>query len=588
MKTTATFIRPRKIIRLSLYVAFSMALLFTLLVILLVIGDTGRAQAQTTVDGCVVPVSGDGKVTGSWSSDCISGSRSGSYARFYTFTLDESRDVRITLESQVDTYLYVREGEGRDGRVVHEDNDHDNAVFSLASSTDSGISENLTAGPYTIEATTITAGETGDFTLVIRGTTDASDSLFNRYDTNGNGQIDKSEALAAINDYLFGEGVTKEQALGIINFYLFGPPTPASPIDRAALEALYNATDGPNWTNNDNWLSDAPIEEWDGVYVGAGGRVTELHLDGRGLSGEIPPELGNLSNLTNLYLYRNKLRGEIPPELGNLTNLKDLFLYVNQLSGEIPSELGNLSNLTRLYLLANRLSGEIPPELGNLTNLTFLSLSINQLSGEIPSELGNLSSLEHLAFTRNQLSGDIPPELGALSNLRNLHIRDNQLSGDMPSEILDIAGLRNMLLWGNDLQVTVPDHPSETAILTALHNATNGSEWTDSRNWGAEPVFTWYGVGIDTSGRVTSLHLRRNQLSGQIPSELGSLSNLLDLDMRQNDLTGEIPAELAELPNLEILRLVGTDLSGCIPARLLEVPENDLSDLGLPTCADGN
>ena len=63
--------------------------------------------------------------------------------------------------------------------------------------------------------------------------------------------------------------------------------------DRAALVALYEATDGPNWVNNENWLTDAPLGEWYGVYTDASGRVVALGL--RGLSGVIPPELGALT-----------------------------------------------------------------------------------------------------------------------------------------------------------------------------------------------------------------------------------------------------------------------------------------------------
>ena len=37
--------------------------------------------------------------------------------------------------------------------------------------------------------------------------------------------------------------------------------------DRAALMALYNATDGPNWVDNTNWLTDAPLGEWYGVSI---------------------------------------------------------------------------------------------------------------------------------------------------------------------------------------------------------------------------------------------------------------------------------------------------------------------------------
>ena len=90
-----------------------------------------------------------------------------------------------------------------------------------------------------------------------------------------------------------------------------------------ALVALYNATDGPNWTNNSGWLeTDAPCS-WHGVTCSVG-HVTELNLDFNQLSGSIPAELGDLSNLTDLLLNRNQLSGSIPVELGNLSNLGSL------------------------------------------------------------------------------------------------------------------------------------------------------------------------------------------------------------------------------------------------------------------------
>ena len=51
--------------------------------------------------------------------------------------------------------------------------------------------------------------------------------------------------------------------------------------ERAALEEFYEATDGPNWVNSENWLTDAPLGEWFGVETDADGRVVELDLAGR-------------------------------------------------------------------------------------------------------------------------------------------------------------------------------------------------------------------------------------------------------------------------------------------------------------------
>ena len=83
----------------------------------------------------------------------------------------------------------------------------------------------------------------------------------------------------------------------------------SSETDREALIALYNATGGPNWNRKDNWLSDVPISEWDGVTTDDNGRVTALALNNNELSGEIPAWLGSLTNLKELYIPANQLTG---------------------------------------------------------------------------------------------------------------------------------------------------------------------------------------------------------------------------------------------------------------------------------------
>ena len=135
----------------------------------------------------------------------------------------------------------------------------------------------------------------------------------------------------------------------------------------------------------------------------------------------------------------NNLSGSIPAELGNLTNLAGLALENNSLSGNIPSELGNLTNLNNLTLDNNSLTGSIPAELGNLTNLLYLMLNSNSLAGSIPSELGNLTYLEFLNLGNNSLSGSIPSELGNLENLDSLYLGDNSLTGPLPQWLSDIS-----------------------------------------------------------------------------------------------------------------------------------------------------
>ena len=191
------------------------------------------------------------------------------------------------------------------------------------------------------------------------------------------------------------------------------PPVAVVSADRAVLVEFYNATNGPNWTNNTNWNSSAPLDQWVGVSTAGNGRVWELELLDNQLTGSIPSSLGSLTNLENLNLYYNQLTGSIPSSLGSLTNLERLVLRDNQLTGSIPPSLGSLTNLERLNLSDNQLTGSIPSSLGSLTNLTnlVLDLSSNQLTGSIPSSLGSLTNLRYLGLYGNQLTGSIPAAL---------------------------------------------------------------------------------------------------------------------------------------------------------------------------------
>ena len=236
--------------------------------------------------------------------------------------------------------------------------------------------------------------------------------------------------------------------------------------ERAALEAFYDATGGPDWTHSTSWKTAAPLGQWYGVMVDESGRVMWLSLHGNNLSGAIPAELDNLSNLQSLNLSGNELSGTIPAELDNLSNLQSLNLSGNELSGTIPAELDNLSNLQSLNLSGNELSGTISAELDNLSNLQSLNLSGNELSGTIPAELGRLTRLRWLDLSDNELSGTIPPELSRLKLGRygisrdvstgHLDLSGNQLTGELPASLGLMAFVGRLHLYDNKLTGTLP------------------------------------------------------------------------------------------------------------------------------------
>ena len=301
--------------------------------------------------------------------------------------------------------------------------------------------------------------------------------------------------------------------------------------DRIALVALYDATGGDNWENNEGWKTDRPLSEWYGVTTAAGGRVTRLWLSENNLTGEIPGrELGGLTNLENLQIWGNNLTGEIPRELGRLTNLTRLGLSASNLTGEIPRELGGLTQLSHLSLGENNLTGEIPRELGNLTNLENLYLSYNNLTGEIPRELGRLTSLERLSLQLNNLSGEVPRELARF---------EDTINPQQNGVILPIEG---------DGTVDPVDSAADKAVLEAFFDATGGANWNNNEGWKTDrPLSEWYGVTTRIAAGVATV---------------------AGLSLPDNNLTGEIPPRLADLPNLETLVLNGNSLTGAIPEAL--------------------
>ena len=240
--------------------------------------------------------------------------------------------------------------------------------------------------------------------------------------------------------------------------------TVANP-DRAALAALYEATGGPDWVNNDNWLTDAPLRDWYGVGVDGRGRVSRLDLYSNSLSGPIPPELGNLAGLRDLWLNHNNLSGPIPRNLLDLTQLNSFPFndnaglcapgtadFANWLEGmeEREGPFCNESDWAVLAALFEAAGGSGWTNAGgwlggpalagwhgvradSLGRVTALDLSRNGLAGQLPDNLGELAHMTELRIADNaDLSLRLPLSLSSLS-LRVLHYAGTELC--VPAEL---------------------------------------------------------------------------------------------------------------------------------------------------------
>jgi hypothetical protein len=136
------------------------------------------------------------------------------------------------------------------------------------------------------------------------------------------------------------EGAVLQQAFDC------GDVTDVPIVECEALVALYNSTNGPNWSGGASWLASVDLCHWSGVQC-TDGHVTALHLCCRDLRGFLPVELGNLTYLQWLVLHSNNIGGSIPAGIGNITSLLYLDLGGNRFWGtNIPPELGSLENVT--------------------------------------------------------------------------------------------------------------------------------------------------------------------------------------------------------------------------------------------------
>ncbi len=245
-----------------------------------------------------------------------------------------------------------------------------------------------------------------------------------------------------------------------------------SQLQKDALIAIYNSTNGDNWNNNTNWLSAEPISTWHGVTV-TGNKVTKLDFYNNNLTGTLPPEIGNLTGLEWLSFYfGNSINGALPPEIGNLTELRVLSFEINNFTGEIPPSYSNLTKLRGLWLYNNQLSGNVPEFINTFTNLVFCDISQNSLSGTLPDFTG-LSKLTYLKIDNNHfVPNDFSDQFNDYLNLENSWSNSSYYSPQFTLDVEEeLSGVE-----GDDITLTLTDIPDTNRIEQNKFTA-NAYQW---------------------------------------------------------------------------------------------------------------
>ncbi|KAL2541848.1 Leucine-rich repeat protein kinase family protein [Abeliophyllum distichum] len=284
-----------------------------------------------------------------------------------------------------------------------------------------------------------------------------------------------------------------------------------------------------SWNEDD----DSPCDGWVGVKCNPrSNRVSDLVLDGFGLSGKLGRGLLQLQLLQKLSLAKNNLTGRISISFAQLSNLRVLDLSENSLSGSISNDFfRQCGSLRSVSLAKNKFSGHIPESLGICSTLASLNFSGNQFSGSLPPGLWSLHGLRMLDLSDNSLDGEIPKGIEGLNNLRGISLRKNRFTGEVPEGIGDCFLLRSIDLSENSLSGGLP---STMQKLTSCNDLVVG----------------------------------KNGFTGEVPEWIGEMRSLETLDLSENNFNGQVPDSLGKLPSLKVLNVSKNSLSGILPESM--------------------
>lgn len=375
-------------------------------------------------------------------------------------------------------------------------------------------------------------------------------------------------------------------------------------------------------------------------------QLRSLLLDQCGLVGSLPEAIGSLDTLQELSLFFNHLTGVLPSSMSKFVHMRHLTLSFNQLEGRIPTffnefklleefwamnnaftgevpSLYQSRNIHKLYLTGNFFRGQLPPNLihAALEGDTELDISIdlahNELGGVLPQSLDDLESLKINWFLGDNDWTDVPASLCDNDRWNDGAVEEFECSGLLcPPGTYNHIGFQSTengcqncdssKFWG----ATSCHDKNDRTILLELYDATEGESWIRNSNWrSSKNACDWFGVTCwntndQKDGRVRKILLANNNLEGEVPDAIWSITYLTTLDLSRNDieLTFSGIGEAKDIHSVNVagtrtadfsdIEAVGTSLkefyadqvmiSGTIPSALLQL--SDLEVLSLQEC----